>query len=126
MTWDPSDVSPFAVLEIRPTLDQAAIKRAYFAMLTKHPPHQDQEGFKRIRAAYEALGTPGDAASFVLRHTPDALAELAPYRERHDAALARALEEGASRAEESARGTRFTEGLLRLDLESALSLFGSK
>ena len=125
MTWD-VDQSPFCVLGIPPTLDPAAIKRAYFAMLTRHPPQKDQEGFKRIRAAYEALAIRGEAASFVLRQAPDPLAELATYRERHDAALARAMEAGASRAEESARNGRFIEALLRLDLDRALSLLDPK
>ena len=125
MSWDDSDESPFAVLGIRPTLDLAAIKRAYFALLTKHPPHQDQEGFKRIRAAYEALGSFGEVAAFVLRHAPDPAVELPTYRERHDAALARAQEAAAAHAEKAGASTRFAEGLLRLDLDSLLARFGS-
>jgi len=125
MSWDDGDESPFAVLGIRPTLDLAAIKRAYFALLAKHPPHQDQEGFKRIRAAYEALGSFGEVASFVLRQAPDAALELPAYRERHDAALARAQALAATHAAKADATTRFAEGLQRLDLDSLLARFAS-
>jgi alkylhydroperoxidase/carboxymuconolactone decarboxylase family protein YurZ len=92
-------------------LDLAAIKRAYFALLTKHPPHQDQEGFRRIRAAYEALGTCGGAASFVLRQEPDPAVELPAYRERHDIALARAQKAATVDTEKASAGAHFAEGL---------------
>ena len=124
MSWNERDESPFAVLGIRPTLDLAAIKRAYFELLTKHPPHKDQEAFKRIRSAYEALGSFGETVSFVLRQAPDVAAELSTYRERHDAALARAHQSAAALAEKSGASARFTEGILRLDLYSVLALFG--
>lgn len=125
MSWDDGQESPFKVLGIQPTLDLAAIKRAYFALLTKHTPHQDQEGFKRIRAAYEALGSFGEVVAFVLRHAPDPAHELPTYRERHDAALAHARETAAVHAEKAGASIRFAEGLLRLDLDSLLARFGS-
>ncbi|MGD0837563.1 MAG: J domain-containing protein [Polyangia bacterium] len=125
MSWDDSDESPFAVLGLAPTLDLAAIKRAYFALLTKHPPHQDQEGFKRIRAAYEALGSFGQVAAFLLRHAPDPAVELPTYRERHDAALAQAQRLAAAHAEKAAASTCFAEGLLHIDLDTLLARFGS-
>lgn len=118
------DASPFGVLGIVPTLDPVAIKRAYFTALTQHPPHSDPEGFKRIRVAYEALRSRGEAAAHVLRSAIDVEAELAPLRERHDAALARAGQASAAGAADVARVTRLTEGLARLDLEAALALFG--
>ena len=90
MKPDASDTSPFGILGIAPTLDLGAIKRAYFAVLAKHPPHSDPEGFKRIRSAYEALGSRGAAASLVLRSALDVEAELAALRGRHDVALASA------------------------------------
>lgn len=76
-----ASLDPFAVLGLAPTLDAAMVKRAYFAALARHPPHADPEGFRRIRAAYEALrgeglraahlrapiGTAGDEASAVER-----------------------------------------------------------
>ena len=120
------DESPFAILGIAPTLDLAAIKRAYFAALTKHPPHSDPDGFKRIRSAYEALGSRGEVASYLLRSAIDVEAELAIYRMRHDAALARAGQASVASAADTARVTRFTEGLAHLDLEEALTLFESK
>jgi curved DNA-binding protein CbpA len=122
MIREDTDDSPFATLGIKPTLDLAAIKRAYFALLTKHPPHQDQEGFKRIRGAYEALGNFGDVVSLVLRHAPDVTVLLASYRERHDAALAHAKQSAAAIAEKTGASTRFTQGILRLDLDGALAL----
>jgi hypothetical protein len=120
------DRSPFLTLGIAPTLDLAAIKRGYFTALTKHPPHSDPEGFKRIRAAYESLGSRGEAASYVLRSGIDVEAELALLRERHDAALARARLASVASAAGAARSVRFTEGLARLNLEEALALFGSR
>jgi hypothetical protein len=123
---DFADENPFHVLGIVPTLDPVAIKRAYFTALTKYPPHSDPEGFKRIRVAYEALGSRGEAASQLLRSAIDVEAELAPLRARHDAALARAGQASAASAEGAARVTRLTEGLARLDFEAALSLFGSE
>jgi hypothetical protein len=124
MSGNDREPSPFVVLGIEPTLDIAAIKRAYFALLTKHPPHRDQEGFKRIRAAYEALGSFGDVVSFVLRHAVDPAKELPTYRERHDAPLARARDSAHALAEKEGAVARFTQGILGLDLDCALALFG--
>ncbi len=120
------DESPFSVLGIAPTLDPAAIKRAYFTALTKHPPHSDPEGFKRIRVAYEALGSRGEAASYLLRSAINVEAELALLRERHDAALVRAGQASTAGAANAARVARLTEGLARLNLEETLALLGSK
>lgn len=50
---------PFEVLALAPTLDRGAIKRAYFALLPRHAPHDDPEGFRRLRNAYETLMGPG-------------------------------------------------------------------
>ena len=126
MIPDAFDRSPFHILGIAPTLDLAAIKRAYFTALVKHPPHSDPEGFKRIRLAYEALGSRGEAASHLLRSAIDVEAELALLRERHDEALARAGQASVANAADAARVARFTDGLARLNLEEALVLFGSK
>ena len=126
MNPDVLDKSPFRILGIAPTLDLAAIKRAYFTALAEHPPHSDPEGFKRIRLAYEALGSRGEAASYILRSAIDVEAELAILRERHDATLARAGQASATSAANTARVTRLTEGLVHLNLEEALALFGSK
>jgi curved DNA-binding protein CbpA len=123
MTPDVVDESPFRVLGIAPTLDLGAIKRAYFNALTKHPPHSDPDGFKRIRAAYEALGSRGEMASYILRSAIDVDAELALLRERHDAALARAIQAIATSAANATRVARFTEGLTHLSLDEALACF---
>lgn len=61
---------PFAVLAMTPSLDVAAIKRAYFAALQRCPPHRDPSGFQTIRAAYERLIKPGGAASALLSLPP--------------------------------------------------------
>ena len=125
MTSGNSDKSPFALLGIAPTLDVAAIKRAYFAALAKHPPHSDPDGFKRIRSAYEALASQGQAASHILHSAVDVAAELARYRARHDASLARADQARTAAAAEGDRIARFVDGIARLDLSQALALFGS-
>lgn len=81
---------PFSVLGIAPTLDSAAIKRAYFEQLSLHPPHKDPEGFRELRAAYETLKQPAGLAAAYLGADLDVAAAAAPYRERFDAALAAA------------------------------------
>ena len=45
----------YEILNIQHGADKAAIKRAYFAAVKKHPPDADPEGFKAVRAAYETL-----------------------------------------------------------------------
>ncbi|KIG16178.1 hypothetical protein DB30_04896 [Enhygromyxa salina] len=55
---------PFRVLGLEPTLERAAIKRAYFGLLRHHSPHADPEGFRRIRDAYEQLSGDGLAAAW--------------------------------------------------------------
>lgn len=79
---------PFSVLEIPPTLDSGQVKRAYFRLLARHPPHQDPEGFRRLRQAYEELTRPGGQAVAYLRAPVDMAAELAVYEGRCGAALA--------------------------------------
>jgi curved DNA-binding protein CbpA len=119
------DKSPFAVLGIAPTLDLGLIKRAYFAALAKHPPHNDPDGFKLIRGAYEALGSREEAANQLLRCAIDVEAELAVLRERHDVALGSAGQANAAEAADTARIARFTEGVARLSFEEALAAFGA-
>ena len=53
-----SMTDPYSVLGVdrAATLDE--IKSAYFAQVRQHPPEQDQEAFKRIRAAYDQLRDP--------------------------------------------------------------------
>ena len=64
---------PYAVLGIPRDADQETIKRAYFQLVRAHPPEQDPEQFKRIRAAYERLRTPDRRAQtdlFLLQPPP--------------------------------------------------------
>jgi hypothetical protein len=86
-----ADVDPFEALGIPPTLDLAQVKRAYFALLQRHPPHADPEGFRRVRAAYEALTAPG-ALGLAYATAPIAAAEeLERWHQRWDAAMQQAL-----------------------------------
>ena len=71
-----ADNSPFVVLGIAPTLDAAAVKRAYFAQLAKHPPHKDPEGFRQLRAVYEKMLRPGELALAYASSPVDGDAEL--------------------------------------------------
>jgi curved DNA-binding protein CbpA len=48
-------MNPFAVLGLEETADDEAVRAAYVAALRTSPPDRDPEGFRRIRAAYEAL-----------------------------------------------------------------------
>ncbi len=75
-------MSPFELLGLAPTLDIAAVKRAYFAALSKHPPHSDPDGFARLRRTYEALVAPGGLAEAFLRCPPDVGSLLANDRAR--------------------------------------------
>lgn len=82
--------NPFATLGIAPTLDAAAVKRAYFQQLALHPPHRDPQGFQRLRSDYEALQQPGGLAAAYLESPLDLEAEAAPYQQQFDLALAAA------------------------------------
>ena len=48
-------MDPFAVLGLDETADDEAVRGAYVRALRVSPPDRDPEGFRRIRAAYEAL-----------------------------------------------------------------------
>ena len=45
----------WTILNISPTEDKEAIRRAYMAQLSKYNPEDDAEGFSRLRAAYEKI-----------------------------------------------------------------------
>lgn len=110
----------FEVLNLAPTLDRGALKRAYFAGLAKHPPHADPEGFRRLRAAYEALTAPGGLEGAFATAPPDVEALLSSYRARFDDALAKAATvalEGDTQAE---RVRAFVERLSKLEWMQAL------
>ena len=47
-------MSCWQTLGIAPTSDEAVIKKAYAARIREHRPDRDPDGFRRVRAAYEA------------------------------------------------------------------------
>jgi hypothetical protein len=95
--------NPFAVLELAPTLDEAEVRRGYFAAVQRHPPHRDADAFRRVRAAYEALATPAGRAAAMLTAPLDVTGSLTSLRHRFDDALAREASDAheASTARES-------------------------
>lgn len=48
-------MNPFAILGLDDTANDEAVRAAYLAAVRRSPPDRDPEGFRRIRAAYEAL-----------------------------------------------------------------------
>lgn len=116
---------PFAVLGLAPTLDAAAVKRAYFAALARHPPHQDAEGFQRVRAAYEKLSSAGALAAAYLASSINVRKLADEARERFDAAMQRASEAvSATRAEEETL-TQFLERCSRMRWDEVLQACAS-
>ena len=111
------EASPFAVLGIAPTRDRATIKRAYFGLLPRHPPHSDPEGFRRLRGAYETLLGPELLEAWA-RAPVDIEAELAVLPGELGDRIERAQLACESDAARRAAVASF-EGLLRLDLASA-------
>lgn len=93
--------NPFAVLGLAPTLDEAEVRKGYFAAVQRHPPHRDADAFRRVRAAYETLATPAGRAAAMLTAPLDVDASLSPLRRRFDAALASAASD--AREERTAR-----------------------
>jgi curved DNA-binding protein CbpA len=111
---------PFAILGLEPTLDAAAVKRAYFAALARHPPHQDAERFQRVRGAYEALSSPGGLAAAYLASPMDVRKLADEARARFDAAMQRASAAAlAARAEEETLA-QFLERCSRIRWDEAL------
>jgi curved DNA-binding protein CbpA len=53
----PGVTDPYAVLGLPQSADQNDVRAAYFALVRQHPPEQDPETFKRVRAAYDKLRT---------------------------------------------------------------------
>lgn len=48
-------MNPFSVLGVEETAGDGAIRAAYLDAVRKHPPDRDPEGFRLVRAAYEAI-----------------------------------------------------------------------
>jgi curved DNA-binding protein CbpA len=111
---------PFAVLGLPPTLDAAAVKRAYFAALARHPPHQDAEGFQRVRAAYEALSSAGALAAAYLASPVDVQKLADAARERFDAALQRSAEAASAVSARAETAAQFLETCSRMRWDEAL------
>ncbi len=55
-------IDPYAVLHLSRQATALDIKKAYFVLVREYPPERDPAGFKRIRAAYDALRTPAARA----------------------------------------------------------------
>jgi curved DNA-binding protein CbpA len=111
------DASPFDVLGLAPTLDAGAIKRAYFAAVTRTPPHGDAEAFRRVREAYETLASAdGRAASFL--RSP--AASLGPRLEALEARVAEAARAAAAKREETGRARTFAAWASETSLADAV------
>ena len=106
----------FSVLEMAPTLDPAAVKRAYFAALAKHPPHADADGFRRLRSAYESLTRPGALAAAYAACPIDCERELDRWNERFAARLATAAAERQTAEASSEVVAGFIQAASRLTL----------
>ena len=117
------DESPFAVLGITPTLDPGKVKRAWFAGLARHPPHDDSAAFRRLRSAYEALTRPGGLVLAFAASPIDSVAELARWNDRFAAAVASAAEEAEQANTKAMAVTRFVERLSKLTLVEAITAF---
>jgi len=111
---------PFAVLGLSPTLDAVAVKRAYFAALARHPPHQDAEGFQRVRGAYEALSSPGALAAAYLASSMNVRKLADEACERFDGPMKRASEAVVAMRTKAETLTEFLERCSRLRWDEAL------
>lgn len=120
-----SDPSPFDVLGIAPTRESARVKRAYFAALVKHPPHQDPEGFRRLRAAYELLSKPGGLSTAFVAAPLEVAAELAQWNATWRESIDRATAEVRAAGEQRVAAKRFVERVSRLSLAEAQRAFGA-
>lgn len=114
---------PFAVLGLAPTMDPVAVKSAYFAALARHPPHQDVEGFQRLRRAYEALTRPGGLAVAYLTSPVDVQTLARDARERFDAPLEKAAGVALAARTEVETVARWVERCSRMSWEEALRAF---
>ena len=120
-----ADVDPFEALGIPPTLDLAQVKRAYFALLQRHAPHADPEGFRRLRAAYEALTAPG-ALGLAYANAPVAAAEeLERWHQRWDAAMQQALAHHHETSARAAAIDAFIATASKMTLSSAIATFAA-
>jgi curved DNA-binding protein CbpA len=49
---------PWEVLDVAPSVDDAALRQRYLELVRQHPPDQCPEKFAEIRAAYDQLRDP--------------------------------------------------------------------
>lgn len=49
--------TPYEILTVREDADDEAVKKAYLAAVKKFPPERFPEEFRKIRDAYEKIGT---------------------------------------------------------------------
>src|SRR5688572_11677829 len=80
-----SESNFYQVLEIEPSADAHAVKKAYFRLMRKYPPETHPEQFMKLREAYEVLSDPearkeydsmssgGEGAAEELRLATDAI-----------------------------------------------------
>jgi curved DNA-binding protein CbpA len=114
-------VSAFEVLGIPPTLDLTAIKTAYFAAITKTPPHVDAARFRRVRDAYEALLEPGARARAFLEAPVDPALAIEVYRKRYGTRLVELRREAATKREATASARAFARFAATTPLSVALA-----
>lgn len=67
--------TPFAVLAVPETADDATVKKAYLRMVRAHPPERDAKRFQEARDAYERIKTERLRLAYRLFHhePPDAM-----------------------------------------------------
>jgi curved DNA-binding protein CbpA len=113
-------INPFKRLGIAPTLDRLRIKRAYFDAVARTPPHRDPAAFAEVRAAYEALMSPGGPEAACLLAPLDPPLDGLPYRERYGASIEEARQRLQQQSAEEAAVASFVELARRSTLEDLL------
>ncbi len=81
----------FEALSLAPDSNAKELKRAYRRAVAKHPPDRDEEGFRRVRAAYDLLRQPELALGELLStetHVQPELKSPPPVELRHALPLA--------------------------------------
>jgi hypothetical protein len=117
--------NPFAVLELEPTTDINAVKRAYFAALRRHPPHVDAAAFQRVRAAYEALSKPAPCLTHFFSSPINATALLAASEARYAAAFTQAAQSASTEDPEVLRA-EFVRRFSTSTLAEVLFILGNR
>ncbi len=68
-------IDPYRLLGVTRPADDESIRDAYLAAVRACPPERDAQRFEQIRAAYEAIATQRDRASYALFDTSVPTAE---------------------------------------------------